>query len=103
MCRIDGETGRRIKLYGPLLEVLNEQQNLVQQVALYALYLLNSQENSSYNSEIAGLEQLSPQFYESIMEWIKYFLTPRSKKNQRPRVEDMLGFANACTEYPRKW
>lgn len=92
-----------VKLLSPLLDLLNKD-GFIQRLVVYGLDMLNSQGDGTprqlkqNNSDNNNNNEKMP--VDSIVEWLKYFITPRPKN--KPWI-DNNEFAKQVVEKPRPW
>jgi ribosomal biogenesis protein LAS1 len=96
-----------IKLFGPLLELLNKD-GFVQRLTMQALNILNRQTTELdfmpclYSGEMDG-ESPDEQFFAALKTWIKLFLTPIAKKNTQQWLQDAEEVVQEILVLPRRW
>lgn len=96
-----------IRLFDPLLDALNGD-GFVDRLARYGLDLVNTQPGQfdwtpeEYKEEQEEEEGTNKEYYNSVVHWIKHFITPPSKRGSKPWL-DVEPFIELCLESPRPW
>lgn len=98
-----------IRLFDPLLDALNSD-GFVDRLARYGLDMVNTQPGpfdwtpKEYREEQEDEQDTSNKdYYNSVIHWIKHFITLRNKRGSKPWLDDAESFIELCLDSPRPW